>query len=107
MYCKILESSNNRKKYVIYPNAESKYFVGYIVAENYDKHWIIELMLIIETEQRKGYGSYLLLYVLNDLKIFTNLVITNPTTQEALNFFQKHNFKSVFHGKDFIYYYTL
>ena len=103
MWCKLSESNTNRRKYVIYPYIDSEYHSGYIVAEKYDGYWNIELMHIVPQDRRKGYGSYLLKYVMNDLK---GIIVTHPTTTEALNFFQKHNFICGFRNKLFLYYHN-
>lgn len=105
MNCKLIEISDTRRKYVVYPDAEQEGYDGYIISEKYDNYWNIELIEI--TNQRKGYGTCLLEYVLNDLKNKTKIVWTHPTTNNAVNFFKKHNFKSGFNNNDYLFYYEL
>lgn len=102
MHCSLLENSYKRRKYVIYPDADSTYFIGNIVAIKYNNYWDIELMNVVQ--KRQGYGSFLLNYVINDLKNTTNLLTVHPVTKESLKFFQKHNFKSGFQDQELLFY---
>ena len=93
MQCILLQYSDTRRKYVIKHESDSEYFIGYITLEKYLNHWNIELMNILE--QRKGYGTQLLNYVINDMKNITQKLTVDPVTDESRCFFNKHNFKMV------------
>ena len=93
MNCKLYEQNDKRRKYIIYKN-DPNLFNGYIVIEKYmhknEMCWIIELMYI--TEQRKGYGTLLLDYVVNDMKNITNKLVVCLVSEEGNNFFKKYGF---------------
>ena len=93
MKCLLLEYSDTRRKYIIKHENDNEFFVGYLIVEMYQSHWNIELMNVLEHEQRKGYGTQLLNYLINDMKSITNKLFTYPITEESRSFFSKNGFK--------------